>query len=58
MKNDDADFCELFDGKAYMPFWRHELFRTRDRRTIKALSCAVGALAVVLIVVIYLKIGG
>ena len=57
MKNDDAELCEYFEGRAFMPFWRHELFRARDRRTIRRLWCVVGVLAVALIVVL-LKIGG
>ena len=57
MKNDDAELCEYFEGRAFMPFWRHELFRARDRRTIRRLWCVVGVLALALIVVL-LKIGG
>ena len=58
MKNDDAKFCEYYEGRAFMPFWRHELFRARDQRTIRRLWCVVGVLAVALIVVLYLKGGG
>ena len=58
MKNDSASFCEFFDGKPYLPFWRHELSKARDKHTIRALSCAVGVLAVALILALVTMIGG
>ncbi len=58
MKIDYAELCEHFEGKTYMPFWRFELFQARDRRTIRKLWCAVGVLAVALIVELVTMIGG
>ena len=55
---DDSVFCECFNGLPYLPFWRHELSKARNKHTIRALSCAVGVLAVALIVALVTMIGG
>lgn len=54
---DDAIYCEHPNGAemGYIPFWRHEWLRARDRRTVKALSLAVGALTLALIAAIIIR---
>ena len=41
---DDASYCEIFDGQAYLPFWLYERSKFRYKTVIKALVsvlCAV-----------------
>lgn len=54
---DDAIYCEYPAGadKAYISFMRHEQLRTKDRRIIKGLVWAVGALCVALIVALVIR---
>lgn len=54
---DDAIYCEHPNGAeiGYIPFWRHELLRAKDRRTVKRLAYTIGALVLALIAAIIIR---
>lgn len=57
MIRDDAIYCEHPNGAemGYIPFWRHELLRAKDRRTVKRLAYTIGALVLALIAAIIIR---